>query len=230
MLRCHGSWELNYSFVSRSNLQKKEQVENSYRQARRKCIPTEKELEKGIIFHQMHWYNFQYVNSSYSQESLIFSHSFQPQFKILFHQPQEMGFYSLLSDIFPTCHKLTNGMLYQEYVSSLNCSIRNVFQYKKSLYFLAVRYELVTLKEPPRSDGCLFPYRSLQGVLCFCTNVWNKPIYWCIFPLLTNMCFFSHSVQQWIYCNLLEYSFYEQTDLFSSRIYVKKPLKQQKTL
>lgn len=41
----------------------------------------------------MHWYNFQHINSSYSQEPLISSHSFQPQFKILFHQPQEVGFF-----------------------------------------------------------------------------------------------------------------------------------------
>lgn len=54
-------------------MQKKEQVENSYRSAGRKCIPIEKELGKGITFHQMHWYNFQHVNSGYNQESLISS-------------------------------------------------------------------------------------------------------------------------------------------------------------
>lgn len=43
-----------------------------------------------------------------------------------------------------------------------------------------------------------------------------------MFPLLTNTRFFSYSVQEWIYCNLLEYSLGEQTDLFNSRIYAKK--------
>lgn len=80
-------------FICQQEQHAEEHVENSYRQARRKCIPTEKELEKGIIFPQMHWYNFQHINSSYSQEPLISSHSFQPQFKILFHQPQEVGFF-----------------------------------------------------------------------------------------------------------------------------------------
>lgn len=52
------------------------------------------------IFYQMHWYNFQHVNSSYSQEPLISSQVFSHNSKLYSIQPQEVGFFLHCSPTF----------------------------------------------------------------------------------------------------------------------------------
>lgn len=95
-------------------------------------------------------------------------------------------------------------MLYSECVSSGNISIENVLQYSKCLHFLALRNRFVTLEEPPQSDGYLFHYWSLQGVTCFCTNVWKQPRNYLLIniPCANKYLLLALSVLQQIYCSL----------------------------